>query len=50
MIASTSRPLSNQCSAARSMLAAQTWKRTARSSKVVSPNSSTSRCCSGAEE
>ena len=50
MIASTRRPEENQCSAARSMLAAQTWNRTGSSSKVVSPNSSSSRCCRNAEE
>ena len=38
-------PESNQCSAARSMLAAHTWNRTGSSSKVTSPSSSSSRCC-----
>ena len=49
-IAGTSGPLMNQCSAARSMLAAQTPNVTGRSSKVRSPNSSTSRSRSGFAE
>ena len=48
--ASTTGPESNQCSAARSMLAAHTWNRTGSSSKVRSPNSSARRCFIGPAE
>ena len=48
--ASTTRPLVNQCSAARSMLAAHTWKVTGSSSKVRSPSSSSSRWRSGSAD
>ena len=47
--ASTTRPSVNQCSVARSMLAAQHWNSTARSANVVSPNSETSRWRRGSE-
>ena len=49
-IAGTSGPETNQCSAARSMLAAHTWNRTGRSSNCRSPNSSARRRRIGEEE
>ncbi len=48
--ASTTGPLVNQCSAARSMLAAHTWKVTGSSSKVMSSSSARSRSLSGSAE
>ena len=50
MTASTTGPESNQCSAARSMLAAHTWNRIGSSSNVTCPSSSASRFFSGPAE
>ena len=49
-LAGTIGPSVNQCSAARSMLAAHTSSRTGRSSKRAPPSSSSNRARSGAEE